>query len=184
MALSHAILTALLEEDLSGYQLAKRFDTSLGYFWRASHQQIYQDLRKMSENGWLSAKSVEQSGKPNKVIYSLTRRGKDTLDQWMHAPGKVQPGKDDLLVKLFNVGHSDSAPILNELDVRQAEAQERLALYLQLRGKHYNSPESLPDKQKGRYLTLLLGIRQEELNVRWYEDARSLLSSVKTKQHS
>ena len=178
MALSHAILTALLEEDLSGYELAKRFDRSLGYFWRASHQQIYKDLRKMSDNGWVGSRSVEQTGKPNKVIYSLTRLGKDTLDQWMHAAGKVQPGKDDLLVKLFNVGHSDSTPILAELDIREREAQERLALYLQLRGKHYNTPEALPDTQKGRYLTLLLGIRQEELNLQWYDDARVLLRKV------
>ena len=47
MALSHAIMTALLEEDLTGYDLAKKFDTSLGFFWQASHQQIYQDLKKL-----------------------------------------------------------------------------------------------------------------------------------------
>ena len=35
MALSHAIMTALLEEDLSGYDLAKKFDMSLGFFWQA-----------------------------------------------------------------------------------------------------------------------------------------------------
>ena len=40
MALTHAILTALLEEDLTGYELAKQFDVSLGFFWTASHQQI------------------------------------------------------------------------------------------------------------------------------------------------
>ena len=44
MALTHAILTALLEEDLTGYELAKQFDVSLGFFWTASHQQIYQTL--------------------------------------------------------------------------------------------------------------------------------------------
>ena len=45
MALTHAILTALLEEDLTGYELAKQFDVSLGFFWTASHQQIYQTLK-------------------------------------------------------------------------------------------------------------------------------------------
>ena len=80
MALSHSIMTALLEEDLSGYELAKRFDASLGYFWRASHQQIYKELGKMADNQWVSARSVEQSGKPNKVIYALTPLGKENLD--------------------------------------------------------------------------------------------------------
>jgi DNA-binding PadR family transcriptional regulator len=42
MALAHAIMTALIEDDLSGYELARDFETSLGFFWQASHQQIYQ----------------------------------------------------------------------------------------------------------------------------------------------
>ena len=50
MALAHAIMTALIEDDLSGYELARDFEVSLGFFWSASHQQIYQELRKMSDN--------------------------------------------------------------------------------------------------------------------------------------
>lgn len=179
MALSHSIMTALLEEDLSGYELAKRFDASLGYFWRASHQQIYKELGKMADNNWVSARSVEQSSKPNKVIYALTPLGKENLDQWVGTVGKVQPAKDDFLVKLFNVGHSDISPILAELEDRRRAAQERLDFYLEVRRKHPAVAESLPDTQKGRYLTLLLGIRQEELNLQWYEEARSLLRTVK-----
>lgn len=180
MALSHAIMTALLEENLSGYELAKRFDTSLGYFWRASHQQIYKELGKMADSVWVSARSVEQSGKPNKVIYSLTELGKETLDQWVMAAGKVQPAKDDFLVKLFNVGHSDVAPILAELDDRQRESEERLALYMKIRRKQPSRPEALPDTHKGVFLTLLLGIRQEELNQLWYDEVRMLLSTVES----
>ena len=179
MALSHAIMTALLEEDLSGYELAKRFDTSLGFFWCASHQQIYQELRKMAGKDWLSARSVEQSGKPNKAMYSLTKQGKEALDQWVLATGKVQPAKDDFLVKLHNVGHSDVAPILAELDGRQEASKARLDLYKRIRRKHYTKPKLLPDTQKGVYLTLLLGIRQEEHTQRWCDDARSLLRTVR-----
>ncbi|MGI9288557.1 MAG: PadR family transcriptional regulator [Pseudomonadales bacterium] len=179
MALSHAIMTALLEEDLTGYELAKQFDTSLGFFWRASHQQIYQELRKMADNAWLSARSVEQSGKPNKVIYSLTNRGKETLDQWVLAAGKVQPAKDDFMVKLYNVGHCDIAPILAELDDRQQASQEHLALYRRIRHKHYANPKLLPNTKKGVYLALLAGIRQQEFFQQWCNDARSLLRTVK-----
>ena len=32
MALAHAIMTALIEDDLSGYELARDFETSLGFF--------------------------------------------------------------------------------------------------------------------------------------------------------
>ncbi len=49
MALAHAIMTALLEDDLSGYELAGDFETSLSFFCQASHQQIYLELRKLAD---------------------------------------------------------------------------------------------------------------------------------------
>ncbi len=59
MALSHAIMTALLEDELSGYELAKDFDVSLGLFWHASHQQLYQELHKLADKGWLRRETVD-----------------------------------------------------------------------------------------------------------------------------
>jgi len=41
MPLDHALLVALSERPASGLELARRFDRSIGYFWHASHQQIY-----------------------------------------------------------------------------------------------------------------------------------------------
>ena len=72
MALAHAIMTSLLDADLSGLELARDFEKSMGFFWQASHQQIYQELRKLAEKGWLNKREVHQSGKPNKIVYGLT----------------------------------------------------------------------------------------------------------------
>lgn len=47
MSLPHAILTALLEKPSSGLELTRRFDRSIGYFWSATHQQIYRELGKL-----------------------------------------------------------------------------------------------------------------------------------------
>jgi DNA-binding PadR family transcriptional regulator len=38
MALEHAILVSLAERAASGYDLARRFDASIGFFWKATHQ--------------------------------------------------------------------------------------------------------------------------------------------------
>jgi DNA-binding PadR family transcriptional regulator len=52
VALPHAILVSLCEQSGSGYELAHRFDRSIGYFWSATHQQIYRTLRAMEDDGW------------------------------------------------------------------------------------------------------------------------------------
>ena len=81
MALGHAVMTALLDEEMSGYELARAFDTSLGFFWKASHQQIYKTLRELEHSGFLASTDVvSQAGKANKVVYALTKSGSTELD--------------------------------------------------------------------------------------------------------
>ena len=54
MSLPHALLTALVGRSASGSDLAQRFDRSLGYFWHATHQQIYRELARMEARGWIA----------------------------------------------------------------------------------------------------------------------------------
>lgn len=68
MALPHAILVSLCEQASSGYELARRFDRSIGYFWTATHQQIYRTLRVMENNNWVRATTVLQHGRPDKKV--------------------------------------------------------------------------------------------------------------------
>lgn len=47
MSLSHVLLTSLIEKPSTGIELARRFDRSMGFFWNATHQQIYRELNAM-----------------------------------------------------------------------------------------------------------------------------------------
>ena len=51
MSLRFAILTSLTEREGSGIELARRFDRSIGYFWPATHQQIYRELDRLASAG-------------------------------------------------------------------------------------------------------------------------------------
>mgnify|MGYP006161823219 CR=1 FL=1 len=53
MALEHALLVALREQPASGLDLARRFEKSIGFFWHATHQQIYRVLGRMERDGWI-----------------------------------------------------------------------------------------------------------------------------------
>ena len=75
MALGDAILACLTERPMTGYELAKTFDNSIGFFWKADHQQIYRELTKLRDRGHIQGREVVQSGKPNKLVYTLTPEG-------------------------------------------------------------------------------------------------------------
>jgi len=179
MALGHAIMTALLEDDLSGYELARDFETSLGFFWQASHQQIYLELRKLSDKGWLSKREVSQRGKPNKIVYGMTKAGREALAEWVYSTTRTQVGKDDLLVKLYNLSSENAGHLSGEISARREEMMRRLYLYEKIRRRHYDSPETLPIRRKGVYLALALGIRQGEQFLAWCDEALILLATVK-----
>ncbi|MEH6609076.1 MAG: PadR family transcriptional regulator [Halioglobus sp.] len=180
MALSHAIMTALIDDDMSGYELAKSFDRSLGFFWQASHQQIYQDLRKLSEKGWLSKREVSQRGKPNKISYGLTMTGRQAMADWVYQTSKVQESKDDLFVKLYNLGEDNVAHLMAEIDQRRKNMMQRLYLYEKIRRAHYGDPELLPIRRQGVYLALLGGIRNGEQFMQWCDEALELLAKVES----
>ena len=126
MALAHPIMTALLEDDLSGYELAKDFETSLGFFWHASHQQIYLELRKLADKHWLNKREVSQSGKPNKIVYGLTKAGRDALADWVYTKTKTQAATDALLMKLYNLSSDNASHLAAEVSERREQMMRLL----------------------------------------------------------
>jgi len=83
MSLSLGLLGLLTYEDSTGYDLAKVFDDSLNNFWHAQSSQIYRELKRMEDAGWVSSQHVIQEGRPNKRIYSITDAGRDELAKWL-----------------------------------------------------------------------------------------------------
>jgi DNA-binding PadR family transcriptional regulator len=76
MSLAHAVLTSLLEKASSGYDLAQRFDKSIGYFWHATHQQIYRELGRMEAAGWIASSVPPDAGKTRKKEYRVLAAGR------------------------------------------------------------------------------------------------------------
>ena len=175
MALDHAIMTALLEDRMSGYELTKSFDTSLGFFWKASHQQIYRTLRELEKRGLLESEDVPQVGKPDKVVYTLTAAGREALDRWVMGEGQLREARDDLFVKLYNLSPGNREHIRGELARRVELTRRRLELYQRIRDRHYGRPETLALRRRGIYLALLAGIRHCEMFLDWAEESAALL---------
>jgi len=175
MSLPHAILTALIEADLTGYALAKQFDVSLGFFWQASHQQIYRELKRLHTQGQIAVQEVSQMGRPDKRVYSLTDTGRQALEDWVQAPTPRRNSKDELFIKLYNMGTVPLESMLRAIAERRQQHVSRLALYRKIEHRSYANPQTLSAHKKGVYLSLLAGIRQEEAALTWCEEALILL---------
>jgi DNA-binding PadR family transcriptional regulator len=177
MALSHAILTALNDAACSGYDLAKRFDGSVGFFWNASHQQIYRELTKLEESGYIEPTVIHQDNRPDKKNYLVTPAGQDYLRSWIAEPSVVAYPKDELLVKLFAGDLVDRDVILVELEQHRVQHQDRLNIYHSIEQQIFPHPAKLDRAQRYQYLTLRQGIRLETAWLDWYAEAIESIGS-------
>lgn len=171
MALSHAILVSLVDRPHSGYDLAKRFDQTVGFFWPVSHQQIYQELHKLARVGWVRSQMVEQSDRPNRIVYELTDDGRQALDAWLQEPTEPPSFKEEMLVKLFALENGNQSVQLAELERRRQLHIARLARYESIMAEHYPEPSRLNARRRGRYLGLRMGILNERTTIAWCEEA-------------
>ncbi|HEY9601653.1 MAG TPA: PadR family transcriptional regulator [Allocoleopsis sp.] len=175
MAIAHAILVALIEQPASGYDLGKQFDSSLGFFWKATHQQIYRELTKLEEQGWISSKVIAQESRPDKKLYRVTELGKQQLIEWMVQPSEITPVKDELLVKIF-AGHlAPEQSVVEELERHRQLHQEKLETYQDIEQRYFPNPQTLSQPAKFRYLALRKGIGYETDWIAWCDEAISLL---------
>jgi DNA-binding PadR family transcriptional regulator len=176
MSLIHAILVSLVDCPQSGYDLAKKFDGSVGFFWKATHQQIYRELTKLEELEWLKAESVIQDGRPDKKLFSLTKLGIEKLKIWIAQSCEPSPHKEELLVKIY-AGHLVSPQLLEvEIKRHQQLHREKLAIYEQIELCMKSGSLAQIEKIKYPYLTLRMGIKFEIAWIEWCEEAISSLS--------
>jgi len=167
MALEHAILVSLSERPASGLDLTRRFDASIGFFWSATHQQIYRVLARMEADGWVTSDLVPQQGRPAKKVYDVAGPGRDELARWIAAPTPIESGRSDLAVKLRGASYGDRASVLAEVADQRAEHAARLAHYDQLAQRDFPDVDALDERQRDVYLVLRGGILLEQFWVDW-----------------
>lgn len=178
MALSHAILALLVDCPASGYDLVKSFAESIGFFWKASHQQVYRELARLEAQGWVRAEAISQVGRPDKKVYGVTELGRQALVEWIEQPCELAPIKDDLLVKTF-AGHLVSPTTLRqEIEAHRQRYQERLATYEHIATQFFPVPQALLPADLFRYLTLRRGIRHATEWIHWCDETLQFLSTL------
>lgn len=177
MALAEAILVCLTERPMSGYDLAKNFDATIGFFWRASHQQIYRELSKLREKGLLVSQEVSQTGKPNRIVHTITPAGRKALFVWSGKPSRLPSSKDDLLVKLYAIDEMDLVALKDQLTIRLDQHKSLLEQYKSIKERYYDGRD-LTLNQKGKLIVLEMGIEDEQSKFEQIQNAMMKLSAL------
>lgn len=178
MSLAHVLLTSLLEKPSSGYALAGRFDKSMGFFWNASHQQIYRELKRMEENGWISSSAALDAGKTKKKTYQVLEAGKNELKQWVLLATDPYQIREEMAVRLRAEAILGPLGIEQELKRHLQLHEEKLALYLSIEQRDFKKTAMLSREEQIQYRVLLLGIETQKTWITWATETIALFEQL------
>lgn len=176
--MDYVLLGLLSHESMTGYEIKKRLDTSLRFFWGGSYGSIYPTLNQLEAEGKVTKENTSSNGR-EKLSYSITDKGTEALREWLKQPAEKDELRYETLLKLFfgNATGFEGArehierfeeKCRNELQILNMLA-ESLSQYLE------------DDTHKHYYLTVRFGMKNYEAYLEWCKDARILIEEWENK---
>ena len=172
----YVILGFLSHESMTGYDMKKRIDSSISYFWDVGYGQIYPTLKAMAEDGLVTSAVEANDRGPERILYSITDSGRSRLSEWLEAGGDKEYVRYEILLKLFFGGVLPAAK--NVRKIREFENTSRAKLEIMERYSE-NLMEVMKDNKDHMYyyLTVLFGKYAYQASVDWAEEAAHLLEA-------
>ena len=144
------ILGLLAHDDLTGYDIKKRIDGAISFFWKGSFGSIYPALSAMEKDGLVTMRKAMDSGRREKIFYHITEQGTETLKFWL---------KEDI----------------RNIEVFEEQVRKDLAV-LQT---YKENLEKVLDQNDHLYyyLTVTFGMETYEAYLKWCDQAKTMLKS-------
>jgi DNA-binding PadR family transcriptional regulator len=128
-AVTWAVLGLLGLKPMSGYDIKNAVDRTIRHFWAASYGQIYPELKRLEEAGWIAGKDADRGGRSRR-IYGITALGRRRLEGWLHGYETRIELRDESLLRLFFADGLPRDEALGLLAARR-EGYRMMLAYLQ-----------------------------------------------------
>ncbi len=177
---AYIILGLLQHEDMSGYDIKKKIDIMVSHFWETGYGQIYPTLKQLSDNGEVLKEEVESTKGPDKIVYSITDKGREKLTDWLKHPAVNDTVRYEILLKLFfgsAVSMEENMERIRNFQCDQKEKMEMIALFKD----NLQKVLSEDTDHLYYYLTVLFGEKIYRAYMEWSKEALELLQNKQKK---
>jgi len=165
VVLARIILGLLSLTPMTGYDLKRHFDSTVGHFWAADKAQIYRTLAQLVADGFAAVQTVAGDGAPDRQEHRITPAGRAALAAWLASPPDRHVERDPFLARVFFGDGLDDDGLRALFAQRRAAVEPRLAHLEQLR----TSVEPLDRGGRLRLATLDHGIAQLRAELTWLD---------------
>jgi DNA-binding PadR family transcriptional regulator len=158
--LRHALLGLLAERPLSGYELAQRFEASVGRTWSAGHSQIYPELNRLADEGLVEAGAPGPRGRKT---YVITDAGRHAVEAWLEDTEPDRTVRDEAALRAFFLWLMTPAKARAHVEDELAAAHETIDA---LRGTAAARRPATPAERSQR-IALEAGLRWAQARAEW-----------------
>lgn len=172
----YIILGLLNHEDMTGYDIKKRIDVSISFFWDVGFGQIYPTLKTLVKDELVTIKENDSSGR-KRIVYSITDKGREELKRWLGTPVEKEYVKYEILLKLFfgsELSPEDNIRVIEQFKERNKNGLDMIRLFKgELSGIMNQNKDHLH-----YYLAVLFGEKIYNAYMEWSDEAVKLLKEL------
>jgi DNA-binding PadR family transcriptional regulator len=140
-ATSYAILGQLAPRPATTYELTKRMQRNLRYFWPRAESRIYDEAKRLVRAGLATAEK-SYTGKRARTTYAITEEGRRSLARWLGDPASRWFSLEtEGILRLFLGAHGTREDVVAALEGMRDEATEMLRVGKRV-GEEYLAGES------------------------------------------
>lgn len=163
--INYVILGILMEAPMSGYDLKKVAEQTIGMFFKMSYGSLYPTLKALTKAGDITEQ--ETLNRKNKKIYTLTDQGKASFVKWLAEP--LQSNKKEYMVKIFFYDYLDEETRHTHLREYQAQIHRKMMEMRGLQDIVNEELNSIPNKEDYYYRvsTMYYGLQFYEMELAW-----------------
>ncbi|NRA88043.1 MAG: helix-turn-helix transcriptional regulator [Rhizobiales bacterium] len=160
-------LAILYFGEVTGYEIKKLAeDGKFSYFIEASFGAIYPALTRMSKEGLVTWRSVEQEGKPSRKVYSITPDGRKEFISSLYTAPKPDRFKSEFLLMMLCSSALDVEYVTKLIDSRVCELEVEMNMM---------EKELIDSSNPSEAFVINYGIHMQKASLEYLQNHRSLV---------
>ena len=152
---------------MTGWDLDRFVQISIGNFWNVTRSQIYRELRTLSEKGYVKAGTA---GPRDRIPYAITVAGRAAFKKWISEAPPPDMIRSRLLLTIFFGNHMPPGRLREIAQSERTRHQQTLDGYEALEPQLATDPD-----QRLPLMTLHFGIRYERAMIESLDELLELL---------
>jgi DNA-binding PadR family transcriptional regulator len=165
----YVILGILSFGECSGYDIKRKIEHGIGYFYKVSNGQIYPVLKKLVLHNNATCVTEKNDGKPDRKVYSITDQGLAVLKEWLQADTG-----SELLIKLFFGSNLPIAQNLHLISDIRKKKESALNTYNNI-ASYFNLSTINEVRDYYNYFTLRFGQLISKTYIDWCDEVSGIL---------